>query len=37
MTVTVKTPGDGGYGDPKERDSEARQQDYADEKAKEDE
>ncbi|QLD84571.1 hydantoinase B/oxoprolinase family protein [Natronomonas halophila] len=36
-TVTVKTPGGGGYGDPAERNSEARQQDYVDEKARNDE
>jgi N-methylhydantoinase B len=29
-TVTVKTPGGGGYGDPAERDDEARRRDYAD-------
>ena len=32
-TVTVRTPGGGGHGDPKERDSEAIRRDRADEKA----
>jgi N-methylhydantoinase B len=32
-TVTVRTPGGGGYGDPTERDPAARERDRADEKA----
>jgi N-methylhydantoinase B len=36
-TVTVKTPGGGGYGDPEERDPEDRKRDYADGKVGDDE
>ncbi|KTG11091.1 5-oxoprolinase [Haloprofundus marisrubri] len=34
-TVTVRTPGGGGYGDPADRDMEARERDRADEKTSE--